>query len=264
MVWTILLYPFVRILHELKKIEWRDRFIGYYNRGLLRITGTHITVHSEISTARPLLVVSNHLSYMDVPALFSRFPIRFTPKIEISKWPVIGHFCRLCSSVFVGREADRIQEEKKTIRAALANNEVICLYPESTTGSGLSVLPFKSSFFSLAEEEIEGRPLTVQPVALVYRAIRKLPIDRTQWPHIAWYGDMELLPHLWQFLKFGSVDVDIFFLEPVTMNQFANRKEMAAYCHKAIANKIEECRHQKIEVKHYKIPALLRAISKSK
>lgn len=263
-LWTIIFYPFVRIQHQLKNIAARDALIGRYHAGLLHICGVNVTVHSKASDVRPLLLVCNHLSYMDIPVLLSRFPARFTPKIEIASWPVLGHFSRLCGSIFVGRDPDKIQEEKKLISETLASGQVVCLYPEATTGSGVEVLPFKSSFFSLAEETIEGRTLTVQPVAIVYRAIRRLPIDRVQWPSIAWYGDMELFPHLWSFLKLGSVDVELFFLEPVTLERFHNRKEMAAYCHKAIASQIELCRHEKIAVRRYVLPELFRATSKSK
>jgi 1-acyl-sn-glycerol-3-phosphate acyltransferase len=96
-------------------------------------------------------------------------------------------------------------------------------------------LPFKSSLFSIAEQEINmyngtgTHELFIQPAVISYTAIGSLPIDSTQWPMIAWYGDMDLVPHLWQLLKFPRIDAKLTLLPPVTLAEMGNRKKLAHY-----------------------------------
>jgi 1-acyl-sn-glycerol-3-phosphate acyltransferase len=189
-----------------------------------------------------LLVVSNHLTYMDIPVLASQFAMRFTPKSEIAKWPFIGFLCRITDCVFVDRRPGKVKDTADMLHNVLARGEILSFFPEATTGNGIHVLPFKSSFFSLAEEEFSGQRLMVQPVAMTYTRVRNLPIDSMLWHKIAWYGDTELVPHLMEFLKLGAMHVDLHFLPPVSMEQYADRKELAQYCQQVITNVIDEVR----------------------
>jgi len=226
----------------LSRIDWRDRAVCLCYRGILRIIGLHLAVDGQLSERRPLLLVTNHLSYLDVALLGSCAAVRFTPKSDIGAWPVIGWICRLCDAVFIDRRAEKVGQGKAAMQASLASGAVMCLFPESSTGNGLHLLPFKPAFFSLAEEPINGMELIVQPAALTYTSIRRLPVDHAQWPQIAWYGDMELMPHLWELLKLGPIGAKLTFLPPVSAGEYGNRKQLAAYCQKAIASAIEAMR----------------------
>src|SRR3546814_6911519 len=73
----------------------------------------------------------------------------------------------------------------------------LVLFPEGTSGDGNRVLAFKSALFSVAERRPQGEPLTVQPVSIAYTRLDGLPLGRYLRPFFAWYGDMELGPHLW-------------------------------------------------------------------
>jgi 1-acyl-sn-glycerol-3-phosphate acyltransferase len=232
----------VWISHALKKKQLRDELIQRFCKLLLLIVGIKLKVHGKISAERPLLVVSNHLTYMDIPVMASQFPMRFTPKSEIAKWPVIGFICRITDSVFVDRKPGKVKDTTDALHKVLQQGEVISFFPEATTGNGVHMLPFKSSFFSLAEEEFGGKKLHVQPIAMTYTHVRNLPVDSRLWHQIAWYGDAELVPHLMDFLKLGSMQLEIHFLPTVNMGQFADRKEMALHCQQVIAGVIDEVR----------------------
>ena len=245
-VWIGVFYPFAYGAYKLRKLQWRDWLVKVCFQGILRICEIRLHLVSHLSPVRPLLLVSNHLSYMDIPILGSQAVLSFTPKMDIATWPFIGSVCSIMDCVFVERSADKIADAREAMRRALANNRVLSLFPEATTGNGLEVLPFRSSLFSLAEELIEGRELTVQPVAITYKTIRRLPIDRTQWPSIAWYGDMELLPHLWEFLQLGCIDVELAFLPAVTLHAHGDRKALAVHTQNAIVQHIEQSRKNKI------------------
>lgn len=249
LVWIALWYVPAWICWRMKKYPLRDRMVQICYLGILRIAGIELKVTGHISEDRPLMLVSNHVSYLDVVLLGSQGPVHFTPKSEISGWPAIGSICRICDSVFIDRRPDKVVEVKQQIKDALAADNVISLFPEGTTGDGLHLQSFKSGFFQLAEEGIDGEGLVIQPVAISYTHIRKLPIDFNQWPSIAWYGDMMLVPHLINVLNIGPVNAEITFLEPVTIDQYDDRKKLAIHCHKAIA----ECR-QAIRDRHLANP----------
>src|SRR5690606_339385 len=138
------------------------------------------------------LLVSNHLSYTDIFILASQVDVCFTPKSEIADWPIIGYLCKLNRCIFVDRRRSKVKDTANPIQEALQNGDVVSLFPEGTTNNGVSLQPFKSSFFSLAE----SMELNVQPAAITYTHINRLPVDSTQWPKLAWYGDSDLVSHL--------------------------------------------------------------------
>lgn len=244
LLWILLCIPPVWIAKTLRKPAARDAMVRGCYRGLLRILGLRLHVQGSMDAARPLLVVTNHLSYLDIIILGSQ-GVRFTPKGEIERWPLIGFICRLCDSVFIDRRPEQVQEMAQRIKASLAGGAVVAMFPEATTGNGLHLLPFKSGFFSLAEEGVDGRELAVQPAAIAYTRISRLPIDRTQWPELAWYGDMELAPHLLHLLTLGAINVELTYLPPLTITECGNRKHMAQAAHNAIAGAIEESRNRR-------------------
>ncbi len=233
---AMLLITFVAdIFRRIGKIAACERIMSFCSTTVLCLAGVKVKVIGEQAKDRPLLVVANHLSYMDVPILSSHAVLNFTPKIEMKSWPLFGWMCKVQGSIFVDRRPEKVKEVGEGIRATLRNNKAVCLFPEGTTGNGLHMLPFKSSFFGLAEEAYNDKELWVQPVAIAYRRIRNLPIDMTQWPEIAWYGDMELLPHLWNLLKIAPISAELTYLPPVKLEQFGNRKALSAHCESAIA-----------------------------
>jgi len=245
LLWIALFYLPVWLVYTLGKTKLRDRMSQIVHHGLLRIIGVSVRVTGAPSELRPQLLVTNHISYLDISILCCHSKAHFTPKAEIRGWPVIGHITQMSGAIFVDRRPEKVGEMKERLQSALAHDEVLCLFPESTTGNGLHLLPFKSGFFSLAEEAINGRELTVQPAALTYTHIRKLPIDSTQWPAIAWYGDMELTSHVWELLKLGPIEAELVFLPPVTLSQHTNRKKLAMHCQQQIGDTIQSIRSRR-------------------
>jgi lyso-ornithine lipid O-acyltransferase len=79
-------------------------------------------------------------------------------------------------------------------------------------------------------KDAQGRPLyvPVQPVSLAYVGLHGLPMGRENRPLFAWYGDMELVPHLWEAVKTGPIDVVVEFHPPITVDAAGGRKALAA------------------------------------
>lgn len=212
-----------------------------FHRLLIRVLGFRIRTHGAIAAQSPTLFVANHASYLDIPVLAALIPATFVAKSEVACWPLIGWLAKLQNTVFVERRTARAGDQRDHLRDLLANGRSLLVFPEGTSTDGMRVLPFKSSLFSSVEEAMEGVTLTVQPVSIVCTAIGGLPITRGLRPFYAWYGDMTLVPHLWNVFKLGGFTIDVVFHAPVTAQTFPDRKALAQYCHQQVARGIEQC-----------------------
>jgi 1-acyl-sn-glycerol-3-phosphate acyltransferase len=112
----------------------------------------------------------------------------------------------------------------------LAAGDSLILFPEGTTGDGNRILPFKSALFSVAEPRIDGKALLVQAVSVAYAKLDGMPMGRYLRPYVAWYGDMALGGHFARVFGLGNVGVIVEFHTPVTIEQFRDRKGLAAHC----------------------------------
>jgi 1-acyl-sn-glycerol-3-phosphate acyltransferase len=116
-------------------------------------------------------------------------------------------------------------QARDAIAERLAEGDVLVLFPEGTSDDGNSVLPFKSALLGAADTALhQGREVTVQPVSTAYVAREGIPMGRENRPLYAWYGDMELVPHLWEALQAGPLDVVMQFHPPL---EAMDRKELA-------------------------------------
>jgi hypothetical protein len=110
-------------------------------------------------------------------------------------------------------------------RAGIAAGDTLVLFPEGTSSDGRRVLPFKTSFFAAA-----GLPgVKVQPVSLAYRGHRNMPMNRRLLPSYAWYGEMELIPHLLGALSRGPIEVTVVLHAPLALDDGRDRKQLARH-----------------------------------
>lgn len=174
-------------------------------------------------------MVSNHVSWLDIPVLGSLFPLVFVAKHEIAGWPVFGLFAKLQRSVFV----DRTRRQKTgavnaEIAARMAEGEPVVLFGEGTSSDGNRVLPFRSALIGAAHDALESAAdgtVAMQPVSIAYTRLDGLPMGRFLRPHVAWYGDMDMPPHLMSLLKRSSVDVVVSFGPAAAFDGSIGRKE---------------------------------------
>lgn len=206
-----------------------------YHRGVAWMLRLKVHVHGRPHQDGPVLFVINHISWLDIVVLSMPLPVSFIAKSEVETWPFFGLLARLQRTVFVDRNArQRTAEHRDEMRERLAAGDNLILFPEGTSSDGLRVLPFKSAFFAAAEQPVNGKPLVVQPVSLGYAKLNHMPVGRRWMPMFAWLGDEDLLPHLWRYLKAGPAEAVIEFHHPISIEDFASRKEMAAYCHQVV------------------------------
>lgn len=211
-----------------KRIPYR------YQRFLMNLFGLRVHMIGTPVQDRGVLMVANHTSYLDILAIGGSVVCSFVAKSEVAGWPFFGTFARLQRTVFVERQRrSKTGESRDVIRDRLIEGDALVLFPEGTSNDGNRVLPFKSALMGAAQAEVgrdaNGEPLhaLVQPVSVAYTAVHGIPMGRETRPLYAWYGDMELIPHLWESLLSGPVDVVIEFHEPMTVDSVGGRKNLA-------------------------------------
>ena len=210
-------------------------FPHWYHRRVCRLLGVRIDVDGEVASDRPVLLVANHTSWLDIPVLSAVAPVSFVAKKEVGGWPFVASLARLQRSVFVDRaRRSTVREAAGEILSRLAQGDTIVLFAEGTSSDGNRVLPFMTSLFAAARPSPKaGGPLApdavVQTLSLVYTRLHGIPLGRSDRPLVGWYGDMEMRSHAWQLLKSGPLDVKIRVGAPAPLASFADRKDLARH-----------------------------------
>lgn len=231
---TVPLMPVQAALLRVSKRGAR-RFPNWYHRQVCRLLGVRLHIEGAISPARPVLVVANHTSWLDIPVLSAVAPLSFVAKKDVARWPFVSTLAKLQRTVFVDRERrSAVGETMNEITARLGAGDTVVLFAEGTSSDGNRVLPFKTSLFAAAKPPARaGAPAfassetVVQTLSLVYTRLHGVPINRTARPIVGWYGDMEMQSHAWELLKAGPLDATIRIGEPIPLTDFADRKDLA-------------------------------------
>jgi 1-acyl-sn-glycerol-3-phosphate acyltransferase len=219
----------------------RHRLPRVYHAVCARLIGLHVDVVGRPSgwSRGPVLVVANHSSYLDIIVLGSLIRGSFVAKTEVGGWPFFGLLAKLQQTVFVDRKVRNAGVHRDDIRSRLESGDTLILFPEGTSSDGNRTLPFKTALFSVASLKVDDQPVTVQPVSVTATSLDGIPLGRSMRPVYAWYGDMELAPHLWQMVRLGRLTVRVEFHEPVTVDRFGSRKALAEHCWRAVADGVD-------------------------
>ena len=211
-----------------------------WHAGSCQITGITTHLHGTPAQAGPVLYVANHVSYLDISVLGSTLDASFVAKSEVRNWPLFGYLARLQNTVFVARKSRDVKAQRSVMRDRLNDGDSLILFPEGTSSDGSRALQFKSALFEAANTEIDGTPITVQPISLAYTRFDGMPMGRMLRPFYAWYGDMELAPHLWHVLGLGTIEVDVIFHPPVKLQDFGSRKALAQHCESTVSRGLSD------------------------
>jgi 1-acyl-sn-glycerol-3-phosphate acyltransferase len=226
---------------------WRNRLPRLWHRIALKFMGIKVIMHGALAKERPLLIVSNHSSWLDILVLASVADVTFVAKAEVRDWPVFGLLARLQRSVFIVREQKRrSQDQANEIAERMNAGEVVVLFPEGTTSDGNRLFTTKSTLFAAATSAVSQSPtgrVQVQPVAIAYTRIHGMPMGHYHRPVAAWPGDVELLPHLKEVLETGALDAEINFGPAIEVTPATNRKQLALTAEDEIRRLLEEILH---------------------
>lgn len=150
-----------------------------------------------------LLVVANHVSWLDVFALNAMLPAGFIAKQEIRQWPLIGRLTANVGTVFIDRTSRKDTDTiVRSINQTLASGGKVCFFPEAKTSDGVGILPFKAALFQSALDSSAA----VQPVALRY-----YDADGRRTTEPSYAGDISLLGSLWKIVSMKQTLIRIDF-----------------------------------------------------
>ena len=220
-VFRLLLMILLLVVCTPLHLVWRTLHLGrwwprVFLSGIGMIAGLHLRVEGR--PARGALLLANHVSWLDIPALAHATGSAFVAHDGLAAFPFLKWLCEMNDTVFVARH-DRasIAQQVQQVRAAMAERGALTLFPEGTTSDGTGLLPFKSSLLSALDPLPPGA--VVQPVLLAYEDAAR----------IAWVGEEHGLDNFKRILaRLRPVRLTIVFLPPLADGALADRKAISA------------------------------------
>lgn len=168
--------------------------VQVWSRELLAHAGIALEIRGTPPVSGPVLLVANHLSWLDIPVMHAARHCRFISKSDVERWPVIGRLATAAGTLYIERSTRRdAMRIVRLMQEALARREVLGVFPEGTTSEGTELLPFHANLLQAAV--LADTP--VQPVGLrfVDRAAGRPSADAL------YVGDDTLLASLWRVLR---------------------------------------------------------------
>lgn len=226
---TPLLISVQWLLGKLHLPGWGFIATRYY-RVLIYILGIRVRVIGAPVRDRAVLLVSNHVSWADILVIGSIAPVAFISKSEVRKWPLVGITAELQRTVFVDRSRrHQTGDAVGQIVQRLKDGTSVVLFAEGTSSDGNRVLPFRSALLGAVEYAATHHGvdnILIQPMSIGYTRINGVPMGRQHRPRIAWYGDLDFLPHIKALMESGAIDAVVSYGEPVPVDGALDRKAM--------------------------------------
>ena len=239
-----LFYPFLFIDKYWARKQLTN-LISFYSRAFLHVLqikvnliGDFEKIHKEETN---YLIVSNHLSYIDILILASQIPASFVTSTDIKNTPFLGQIVTLAGCLFVNRQdKSNIKNEIKELREALYYGLNVVVFPEATSTNGNEVIRFRHPLFEASVAT--GRPIL--PLTLNYSSISQTPITKENRDLICWYGDMGFFSHFLKLLDQSEVVVDL-NLNDSFLPSMLNSMEAALKSHKLVSQNFKPLNQDK-------------------
>ncbi|HYA80693.1 MAG TPA: lysophospholipid acyltransferase family protein [Methylocystis sp.] len=210
--------------------HWIQKF---FCKAMCRVIGIEVVASGQLGGAPPRFVAANHVSWTDIIAISSLYPLTFLAKTEVKDWPVLGYLARLQGTVFVdrGRRGD-IPRVNAVLAQELRQGKDLVVFAEGTSSDGSSVLKFNASHFAMLRDLAtapDACAVAVVPVAFAY-----FPRGGGDKIDVGWYGDMTFVPHLWSLMRRGGARCEVRFGAPIDPKGFPDRKALADATQRAV------------------------------
>lgn len=207
----------------------RDQRIKKWSAALLGILQVEVDIRNEAGASTQALIVSNHISWLDIFVINSLQPCRFVAKADIRSWPALGWLCEKSGTIFIARGKQReVRRVYEGLVTSIRAGERIAFFPEGTTAAQGTLLPFHPNLFEAAIEA--GVP--VQPYALRY-------LDEQGNLHAAadFIGDMTFVDSMLLIMKTRKMTAQLILL-PTIATTGAHRRDLSLQARQAIADKL--------------------------
>jgi 1-acyl-sn-glycerol-3-phosphate acyltransferase len=190
--------------------------------------GIRVSLQSRghgIRSEKSVLILSNHLSYVDIFVISSFFPVSFIASVdEVKSDLLLGKATELSGGYFVERRnRSGLRTDIESISEILELGTNVALFPEGTTSNGDRVLPFKTPLLSIAEKA----GVEILPLCIKYTGIDGEALTEKNRDLIYYYGDMKFFDHLFKLLSVGYVEAELKVLDKIDPRTASSRKEMA-------------------------------------
>jgi 1-acyl-sn-glycerol-3-phosphate acyltransferase len=193
------------LVFPLLKPEQRMRIVGRWSAQLLAALGIALQTSGTPRTG-PVLLVANHVSWLDILAINAVQPARFVSKADVRHWPLMGWMVACGGTLFIERERKRdALRVVHQVAEALRAGETVAVFPEGTTADGHALLPFHANLLQAAI----ATEVPVQPVALRY-SDRRHAVS----PAAAYVGDTTLAQSAWRIVCADGLKVHVQMLLP--------------------------------------------------
>ena len=235
-LWTLQCYlllavaiPLLNLL-RLPGTRWAPSILRTWGRWAAWIMGMRMEVQGQPPRA-PFLLVSNHLSYVDVVVLAAQLGGVFVARGDAARWPVAGAMCRAADTIFVDRDSQHgVGRALLRMEETLRQGRGVVLFPEGTSSVGETVLPFRPSLLAAAART--GLPVFHASITYVAAPGGPSPANT-----VCWWGDMTLGRHLVQLFRLPGFSVKVCFGGSAIRDN--DRKILAKKLHEAVCAQFE-------------------------
>ena len=206
----------------------RMQRVGWWSAKMLRLLGLGLRHQGRLHPG-PLLVVANHVSWLDILALNAVHPVRFVSKADVRHWPLLGWLVACGGTLFIERERKRdALRVVHQVAEALRSGEIVAVFPEGTTSEGHGVLPFHANLLQAAI----ATEAPVQPAVLRYRDAGAALSSAA--PYV---GDTSLAESIWSVVMAEGLEAQV-RLEPALGARHADRRALSDHLREIIAARL--------------------------
>lgn len=187
-------------------------------------------------TKERFLIVSNHLSYLDIIVYCSLFPGVYVTSKEVKRTPFLGTITDMAGCCYVDRrDKSNIAEEIKEIASVIRSGFNLALFPEATSTDGSTVLMFRRGLFPTAVEA----GVRILPICLTYSKIDGKKVTAQNRDQLCWYGDMTFFPHLWGVCSLWEIKAKVKILKPIPTKADDDPTALANAAHQVVLKAFE-------------------------
>jgi 1-acyl-sn-glycerol-3-phosphate acyltransferase len=207
----------------------RMQRVGRWSARMLDLLGISVQ-HSGPVRVGPVLLVANHISWLDILAINAVQPARFVSKADVRHWPFLGWLVACGGTLFIERERKRdALRVVHQVAEALRSGEIVAVFPEGTTSDGHGVLPFHANLLQAAI----ATESPVQPIALRYSDAK-----RAVSPAGSYVGDTSLAASLWSAVQAEGLCVRV-LVDLAEGTRQLDRRALAEKLRDGIARRLE-------------------------
>ncbi len=211
----------------------------FFCQTMCRMIGLEVSAQGGLPAAAPRFVVANHVSWTDIIAITSLYPLVFLAKSEVAGWPVLGFLARLQGTIFVDRaNRQAIPRVNAALARELRQGRDVVVFAEGTSTNGTATPKFNAAHFAMLRDLAQESAVAVTPTAFAYFP-REESAENAKTFDVGWYGDMSFLPHLWGLMRRGGARCTIIFGEPIEPAAFKDRKALAEATQNSVRRLLE-------------------------